>query len=119
VFELLEKLLNIKDIDPKSIGIITPYRKQADKIKKRLHHQSLQQNDNRLKQIDVGTVEIFQGQERKIIIVSTVRSREESRLDDDRRFKIGFVNNYKRMNVAISRAMDALFVIGNGKLLGK
>jgi len=72
-----------------------------------------------LNKVSTGTVEFFQGQERRIIIISTVRSRQDSHLQSDAKFRIGFVSNFKRMNVAISRAMDGLFIVGNAKLLGK
>ncbi|RXN09183.1 helicase mov-10 [Labeo rohita] len=82
------------------IGIITPYRKQA-----------------RLK-MDVGSVEEFQGQERKVIIVSTVRSSVNYvKMDQD--FNIGFLSNEKRFNVAMTRAKALLIVVGNPVILSK
>ncbi|ROL44890.1 putative RNA helicase SDE3 [Anabarilius grahami] len=81
------------------IGIIAPYRKQA-----------------RLR--NVGSVEEFQGQERKVIIVSTVRSSVNYvKMDQD--FNIGFLSNEKRFNVAMTRAKALLIVVGNPVILSK
>lgn len=72
-----------------------------------------------IKELQTGTVEQFQGHEKKIIIITTVRSYYEEELKNDLQFKLGFVQNYKRLNVALSRAIDALIVVGNGKYLSK
>lgn len=51
----------------------------------------------------VGTTEEFQGQERRVIIVSTVRSTPQYVLTD-KQYKLGFLQNPKRFNVAITRS---------------
>jgi helicase MOV-10 len=94
---------------PEDIGIITPYARQAQKIRLALKHRNF--ND-----IKVGSVETFQGQERRCIIISTVRAETEL-LDHDLAFNLGFVANEKRFNVAVTRAKSLLVVIGNPRVL--
>uniref|UniRef100_A0A8C4IA42 RNA helicase n=1 Tax=Dicentrarchus labrax TaxID=13489 RepID=A0A8C4IA42_DICLA len=66
----------------------------------------------------VGSVEEFQGQERKIIMISTVRSSiNYVKMDED--FNIGFLSNKKRFNVAVTRARSLLIVVGNPVILNK
>lgn len=94
------------------IGVISPYRKQVQKIKKVLEKKNLTD-------IKVGSVEEFQGQERLVIIISTVRSTNEEFLKMDRDYKLGFLKNPKRFNVAITRAKALLICIGNPYMLSK
>ncbi|CAB4062214.1 unnamed protein product [Lepeophtheirus salmonis] len=91
------------------VGIITPYRKQVDCIK-----SYIQSFDLPIPK--VGSVEEFQGQERLIILLSTVRS---STLDTPASTKhvLGFVGDEKRFNVALTRAKDLLIIVGNPKVL--
>ena len=93
------------------IGVITPYRKQAEKT--RMMIQSLSDVDFRL--IKVASVEDFQGQERPIIIISTVRSNNS--LPSEKVRLLGFLQNPKRFNVAVTRAQAMLVVIGNPDVL--
>ena len=66
--------------------------------------------------ITVGSVEVFQGGERAVIIVSTVRSTVEF-LDFDARHALGFLVNPKRFNVAVTRAQQLLVIVGNPAIL--
>lgn len=68
-----------RSINQSDVGIISPYRKQCEKLTEKC--QQLKWTD-----IQIGSVETFQGQERPIIIVSTVRSRMRD---------IGFLDNAK------------------------
>mmetsp|Transcript_44975 Transcript_44975/g.37876 ORF Transcript_44975/g.37876 Transcript_44975/m.37876 type:complete len:92 (+) Transcript_44975:203-478(+) len=71
---------------------------------------------NELYKMKVGIVEQFQGQEKEIIIISCVRSSSDE-VYKDQLLNIGLINNSKRMNVAISRAIDLLIIIGNKDIL--
>ncbi|XP_077972834.1 putative helicase mov-10-B.2 [Styela clava] len=109
------------------IGIIAPYRSQVQKINEELkqsdiitRHRSQEQKKKKKKtkrpDIKIGSVEEFQGQERRVIIISTVRSNEKN-LETDARFRLGFLADPKRFNVAVTRAKSLLVVIGNSKIL--
>ncbi|NXI61172.1 M10L1 helicase, partial [Anseranas semipalmata] len=92
------------------IGVITPYRKQVEKIRFLL--RSIDLSD-----VKVGTVEEFQGQEYMVTILSTVRSHEG--LFAEEKYYLGFLTNPKRFNVAITRAKALLIVVGNPHVLVK
>ena len=90
-------------------GIITPYRGQARLIRRLLR---LQHYFRRLRrQITVGTVDGFQGQERDVIVISLVRDNADG--------NIGFLRDLRRMNVAITRARMKLIIIGNVSTLSR
>jgi superfamily I DNA and/or RNA helicase len=61
--------------------------------------------------VTVNTIDSFQGQERDIIYISLVRSNDRS--------EIGFLKDYRRMNVAMTRARKKLVMIGDSATLGK
>ncbi|XP_018432225.1 PREDICTED: RNA helicase Mov10l1 [Nanorana parkeri] len=98
-------------VSTKDIGVITPYRKQAEKIRTLLRTADLMD-------IKVGSVEEFQGQEFLVIIISMVRSCEEF-IHEDSRTLLGFLSNPKRFNVATTRPKALLIVLGNPHILVK
>lgn len=107
VFCYLTKLY-YDGVHPDLIGIITPYQEQVNKIKGMLE-------SNNLETPKIGSVEEFQGQERMIIILSLVKSFEDSSDITN----ITFVTDPRRMNVAISRARALLIIIGDAEILFK
>uniref|UniRef100_A0A6P4EER3 RNA helicase n=1 Tax=Drosophila rhopaloa TaxID=1041015 RepID=A0A6P4EER3_DRORH len=97
------------NVTPEQIGILTPYLKQVKMLRNMFIGTDVAMPK-------IGTVEEFQGQERDIMLISTVRS-TESILRMDARLSLGFVGCNKRMNVAISRARAMMIVFGNPYLL--
>lgn len=96
MFHTVRGLLNI-GLQHTDIGIITPYSLQAKEIRDLLGVEMTGELPK------IGSVEEFQGQERNVIVISTVRS-NVSNVATDAKYNMGFVKNAKRMNVAISRA---------------
>ncbi len=90
---------------PCSIGIISPYKEQVEYIKEQLPNDWRTRYD-----LYVNTVDSFQGQERDVIYISLVRSNEKG--------EIGFLKDYRRMNVAMTRARKKLVVVGDSATFG-
>ena len=117
VMKLFQASKGIK-LTGKDIGIISPYRQQVRKIFDLLNTYVMKKQIDvkQKKGISVGSTEVFQGQERKVIIISTVRSNAEF-LPSDFKHRLGFLRNPKRFNVAITRTKALLIVVGNPELL--
>jgi ATP-dependent RNA/DNA helicase IGHMBP2 len=90
-----------------SIGVISPYKEQVQYITTQLIAD--EELKNYQSQIAIKTVDGFQGQERDIIYISLVRSNDQK--------EIGFLNDIRRMNVALTRAKKKLVVIGDSATL--
>lgn len=104
----IDKNNNLDNNNNNSIGIIAPYKAQTRVLSDILHNNipsDIMQN------ISINTVDSFQGQERDIIYISLTRSNKNG--------EIGFLNNTRRMNVAITRARKKLVIIGDSSCLGR
>ncbi|KAL5197748.1 hypothetical protein ABZP36_001260 [Zizania latifolia] len=92
------------------IGVITPYEGQRAYIVNYMSRNgSLRQQ--LYKEIEVASVDSFQGREKDYIILSCVRSNEHQ--------GIGFLNDPRRLNVALTRARYGIVILGNPKVLSK
>jgi predicted ribonuclease YlaK len=135
---------NFKDSQPTSnkvhglgwndISIVTPYKQQVSQIRQLLSTRPHHFPNN---QPDVCTIDAFQGREKSIIIFSCVRALncdfeistqvpiqdekrnhgEQSKSEFSIQANLGFVADIRRMNVAITRARDCLWVVGNAETL--
>ena len=88
-------------------GLISPYKAQVQYIRKLIKQDAFFKPLRRL--ITIHTVDGFQGQERDVILISLVRANEDG--------KIGFLNDLRRMNVAITRARMKLMILGDASTL--
>lgn len=98
-------LIEHHNVRPVDIGVIAPYIRQVYKMKTWLMSSGYDE-------IEVGTVEAFQGKEKRVILVSTVRANCRL-LDYDAKYGLGFLVDDKRFNVTLTRAKAKLVIIGN------
>jgi ATP-dependent RNA/DNA helicase IGHMBP2 len=96
---IVQKLIGTELLDPLKTAFISPYAGQVTAAR-----EALPAN------MRTSTIDSFQGQEKDVIILSLVRSNDDG--------DIGFLKDYRRMNVAITRAREKLFVIGDSATIG-
>jgi predicted DNA helicase len=87
-----------EEIEEFEIGVITPYEAHADLIKSKIDGD-----------IEVSTVDGFQGREKELIIISFVRSNDSD--------NIGFLKDLRRLNVSLTRARRKLVMLGDPETL--
>jgi regulator of nonsense transcripts 1 len=95
---------------PGQIGVVTPYEGQRSYIVNYMQYNGSLKKDL-YKEIEVASVDAFQGREKDYIILSCVRSNEHQ--------GIGFLNDPRRLNVALTRAKYGVVILGNPKVLSK
>jgi len=130
---LVQYLVNSNEYDFGDIAVLTPYNGQlaaltsrlsmtcsimlSEKDRETLHGLGLLEESHRGSKTDVdmktmlrlASIDSFQGEEAKIVILSTVRSN----MDD----RVGFLKTTNRINVGCSRARDGFYIIGNASLM--
>ncbi|KAF5946039.1 hypothetical protein HYC85_016267 [Camellia sinensis] len=111
VVDIVKKLRGSEGLREEDIGVIAPYRQQVVKITNVLESFDMGS-------VKVGSVEQFQGQEREVIIVSTVRSTAKHN-GFDKTYCLGFLSNPRRFNVAVTRAKSLLIIVGNPHIVSK
>nr|ATB19672.1 putative DEAD-like helicase [Juniperus indica] len=84
-------------VSSSDIGIITPYAAQVSILK------IMRNKEKSLKDLEISTVDGFQGREKEAIIISMVRSNSKH--------EVGFLNDHRRMNVAVTRARRQCCII--------
>lgn len=100
----LKEAFSLEDLPP--IAIISPYREQV------VHIEQMVEEDPALANLPltINTIDGFQGQERDIVYISLVRSNTKG--------EIGFLKDYRRMNVAMTRARKQLVIVGDSATIG-
>ena len=97
---VVQKIIENENLTLSSIAFISPYSGQVQLAKENLPQGLL-----------ISTIDSFQGQEKEVVIISLVRSNADA--------VIGFLKDYRRMNVAMTRAKELLFVIGDSSTIGQ
>merc|ERR1711957_255897 len=102
VIDIVSNLLRAHSgVKPSEIGVVTPYAAQCRRLRKELGQLS----------VETSSVDGFQGREKEVIVFSTVRASERGGL--------GFVSDWRRMNVALTRAKRGLIVVGHAQTLAR
>ena len=96
VRKLLEKLV------PQQIAVISPYDAQVQRLRQLLDDVA---------DLEIDTVDGFQGREKEAVVVSLVRSNPDGEL--------GFVADIRRINVALTRARKKLIVVGDSATIAR
>lgn len=95
---------------PSQIGVITPYEGQRAYVVSYMQRNGPMRSQL-YKDVEVASVDSFQGREKDLIILSCVRSNENQ--------GIGFLSDERRLNVALTRAKYGVIVLGNPRVLAK
>ena len=106
--DIIQKSSADDPFSPKSIGVVTPYSGQVQLIKSMIASNpeiTSSLSGKKATTIEVMSVDGYQGRERDVIILSAVRS--------NRNGNIGFLKDWRRLNVALTRARTALLVVGD------
>lgn len=137
VVGLVEYLVNSNEYNLKDITVLTPYNGQlaafterltgtcslwlSDKDRATLLEEEVLKNEDGLQGsktdvelanvLKLATIDNFQGEESKVVILSTVRSNLEG--------SVGFLKTSNRINVGCSRARDGFYIIGNATVMGQ
>ena len=105
------------ELRPEQIGVITPYSAQAQQLQVALRKlpgaaagRGAAGAAGGRAEVEVSSVDGFQGREKELIIFSAVRSNPERAM--------GFVSDARRLNVAITRARRGLVLVGDPETLG-
>ncbi|KAK3823144.1 MAG: P-loop containing nucleoside triphosphate hydrolase protein, partial [Benniella sp.] len=130
---LVEYLMNNGYNRPGDIAVLTPYLGQHKKLQSSLDHIRLVMDENEQDQLNnqgadkeplddrltVRTIDNFQGEEAKVVIISLVRNAKKSDGSAAPSGTIGFLKSSNRTNVLLSRAKHGMFLIGNASLMEK
>ena len=105
---ILRKLQELEEICRQhqwqpTVGVISGYFAQVEQLRREIDPDNA--GRWRQLQLEIATVDSFQGRECDVVVYSTVRSNQER--------QIGFLKDYRRINVALSRARDSLVIVGD------
>ena len=94
---------------PKSIGVITFYRSQLASLKRDVKSHG---GSTAASEIEMHTADKYQGRDKEVVILSCVRSNSSKNVGE-------LLKDWRRVNVAITRARSKLVVLGSASTLGE
>mmetsp|Transcript_154143 Transcript_154143/g.273404 ORF Transcript_154143/g.273404 Transcript_154143/m.273404 type:complete len:202 (-) Transcript_154143:116-721(-) len=116
VAEILAEVLAASELACAEIGVVSPYASQVRSLRQNLRQSLMPRLRERgvmdqlpLHEVEIASVDAFQGREKELIIFSAVRSNQFG--------NIGFLADWRRLNVMITRARRGLIVVGNMETL--
>ena len=101
VVKILMGLIEEGGLEFSDIGIVTPYAGQVRAIRDMIPET--------MQDVEVRTVDGYQGREKDVIIFSSVRSNSDG--------NVGFLSDGRRLNVALTRSKRGLIVVGDPETL--
>jgi len=107
VFNIVNDVFFQRELDVLEVGIVTPYVAQVRQLQRILRNCVPEGQDPTL--LEIASVDNFQGREKDLIIFSAVRS--------NRTGTVGFLADWRRLNVMLTRARRGLIVVGNSRTL--
>lgn len=108
---IAQDLVQNNSVQQTDICIMSPFAAQVKLLRK-----IMRSNEFGLWDVNIGPVEAFQGLEKRVVIIATTRTRERF-LEMDRKSRLGIIKQPRTMNVALTRAKEALVVLGNPAIL--
>ena len=103
--EVVKSLLEAGELGTVDIGVITPYNGQVRLISDIFEQIGGRDENGKYKGLEIKSVDGYQGREKEVIVFSTVRANDSQ--------EIGFLSDWRRLNVAITRAKRGLIILGN------
>jgi len=107
VLEMIENCLKAGELGWSDIGVVAPYKGQVRTLRSKLIKKFPEAIKN--KDLEIASVDNFQGREKELIIFSAVRCNKIG--------SVGFLCDWRRLNVMITRARRGLVVVGNAQTL--
>lgn len=100
-------IINAEKLSGASIGLISPYAEQVRYIRQQIADDDILRSMD----IEVNSIDGFQGQEKEVIYISLVRSNDAG--------EIGFLKDERRLNVAMTRAQKKLIIVGDSATIAQ
>lgn len=107
IVRMVQDVFYQRELEVTEVGVVTPYVAQVRLLKRMLRNVMPEGTDPEL--LEVASVDNFQGREKDLIVFSAVRS--------NRTGTVGFLADWRRLNVMLTRARRGLIVIGNSRTL--